>query len=229
MKERPILFSAPMVRAILDGSKTQTRRIVPEKLYGKPVEFLPDNALMPEWYGENPSKNDPSNWGIHNFIEQDPLLITECCKQGSAGDQLWVRETFLAFGHWNIRYNHKKHRDEWHFTDRTIESGFGYAYTSTGFDFVLNDRNSGLTGWYRRPAIFMPRKVSRIDLLIKGVRVERLQDISESDARAEGIPNGDYAVRPDISFKKLWESINGTESWAANPWVWVIDFERMRP
>jgi len=189
MIERPILFSAPMVRALLSGTKTQTRRVV---------------------------KNPPSIWTIHSIQEQR-------CPYGQAGDRLWVRETWAKWG-----------RDD--------QCGEGPSqthepiYRADSYPWDWGDK------W--RPSIYMPRWASRITLEIIAVRVERLQDISSADAIAEGIepcasggewrnyldsaPNRD-ALTPRVSYRSLWESINGPGSWAANPWVWVVEFKRMAP
>lgn len=131
------------------------------------------------------------------------------CPLGKPGDQLWVREAFA--------------------TGLCTKSTLAYRATHRPEDLE--------EGWFEKikwtPSIHMPRWASRINLLITGVRVERLQDISEQDAMAEGCAYGkgngeiDLAVRPENHFPTLWASIYGAESWQANPWVWVIDFERM--
>lgn len=193
MKERPILFSAPMVRALLAGTKTQTRRVVSERHIdaAPPVHFF--------------------RW----LMENSPY--------GQQGDLLWVRETFFDCD----PCNSAKLSEGWKSR---------YAYHADG-DLI------GCHKW--KPSIHMPRYASRILLEIVSVRVERLQDISESDAIAEGVfrktgttPIGDsvetvnggeliYAVPTQARFEysRLWESINGTGSWDKNPWVWVIQFK----
>jgi hypothetical protein len=186
MKERPILFSAPMVRAILEGRKTQTRRVVKKSAEMDTNGFM---ALVPD---------------------------EKKCPYGQAGDRLWVRETFHVCPH---------HDDVFYKSD----------------DLLLPRKCMAHRRW--RPSIHMPRWASRITLKITGVRVERLQDISEADAIAEGIePDGDFwkhygphplkdlgenvaHAYPVNSFRSLWHSINGPESWAANPWVWVVEFK----
>jgi hypothetical protein len=188
MNERPILFSSPMVRALLDGSKTQTRRIM-----------KPQPSLGQDFGGR------------------------VLCPYGQPGDRLWVREAFSGPRH----QEHHPPRD-WHSTDEI-------HYWADGCP-SCND-------WTKpRPGMFMPRWASRITLEITGVRVERLVDISEDDARAEGITDGGCLncgesetncgclnPQPDArdSFIHLWESINGPGSWAANPWVWVVEFRRV--
>lgn len=187
IKERPILFSGEMIRAILEGRKTQTRR----RLKQKAIEWLP--TLSDISVAAKPS--------------------TGLCQYGYPGDLLWVRETW---GH---------------------EYGGGYLYRASHGHMTPGDNR-----W--RPSIHMPRAVSRIMLEITDVRCERLQDISENDAISEGIkkashggqyPWFDYQDETYIlgsaqeSFKTLWQSINGTESWDVNPWVWVITFKRIEP
>lgn len=182
MKERPIIFSAPMVRAILDGRKTQTRRIVNKKH----LPFLANitgNFLDGKW-------------------NQRPLPYEKL------GDRLWVRETFL-------------------------QDTNGFIYRADG-DFEGNAPILG--GW--RPSIHMPRWASRILLEIIGVRVERLQDISEDDAKSEGSYVCDYHGRIMLDqrsnqgcykwgYRSLWESINGKGSWDLNPFVWVVEFKTL--
>lgn len=221
MKERPILFSGPMVRALRDGSKTLTRRVVKPQ----PTHFNPVGV---------PRRVVPTG-GPSDVIR---------CPYGQPGDRLAVRETFYAWGRWETRYSAKKGRDEWHFVDMTLECGRSYAYdTDEDTPMIVTRRSTVVPLWWRRPAIFMPRAASRITLEITSVRVERLQDISEADAMAEGttpIPDPCDHVRlacadigcsgPQpyrVGFRSLWQDINGPESWAANPWVWVIEFRRL--
>ena len=178
MKERPILFSAPMVRAILEGRKTQTRRLV--KL--RPGQEIEHGAV---------------------FSARDPFLMLS--PYGSPGDRLWVRETFHGGGN-------------------------GGAEVAFKADYLIA---RDVKRW--TPAIHMPRRLSRITLEVTGVRVERLQDISEEDARAEGIDavrvqTGPAALagRPwATEFCALWDSLNAKRApWASNPWVWVVEFRR---
>lgn len=186
MSERGILFSAPMVRALLAGTKTQTRRAV------KAAE------------------------GIVHANSRSPY--------GRPGDRLWVRESFCAYGRWEKRYNEKKQRDEWRFIDMTRESGYFYLYAADNPDVQVEKGRSLTPGWHTRPALFMPRAASRILLEVVSVRVERLQAISEQDAIAEGIER--VAGSPVDSYRSLWERINGTGGWDANPWIWVVEFRR---
>ena len=155
-----------------------------------------------------------------------------------------MRETFFAWGRWETRFSPKKGRDEWHFVDMTLECGKAYAYPATGGLPLpmggARHRGSTTPSWWKRPAIHMPRAASRITLGITGVRVERLQDISEADALAEGIEYSElfkgYCIGmaehfnshdPRQSYFSLWEAINGPGSVEANPWVWVVEFKKL--
>lgn len=215
-KETPILFSAPMVKAILEGRKTQTRRIIKPQ----PLEWI-------ETYdGKLPAKL--SNDG------NDTLEAIEC-PYGKAGDRLWVRET------WACVTGNMEHPKP-HSSDSIL---ILYRADQGEPEKLISE----IKGW--KPSIHMPRAYSRLTLEITGVRVERLQDISEEDAKAEGcitekvrsgfdgsiidvpkeIPHesGKGLVGWDNCrdwFADLWESINGPESWEANPFVWVVEFKK---
>jgi hypothetical protein len=195
MKERPILFNAHMVSAILDSRKTQTRRVIKSQPIG-PVE-----KLCACWSWADTGSRDPECGGHYGFS----------CPHGKPGDRLWVRETFCLSGSFPI--------------------------------YRADSNPSTPVRW--TPSIFMPRSASRITLEITDVRVERVQAISETDAIAEGIDNIglEYSIEPwknylkagngyqkstpQASYMTLWKSINGHESWDANPWVWVIEFRRV--
>ncbi len=246
MKAHPILFSAPMVRAILAGTKTQTRRVV-KPTRGRPIEFLgggPRGGV--DW-------NNPECWGYEwadgsAFVTlkadpTDPETLQYPCPYGQPGDRLWVRETFFAWGRWETRYSAKKGRDEWHFVDMTLECGKAYEYPATGGQPQpmggARHRGGTTPTWWKRPAIHMPRTASRITLEITGVRVERLQEISDEDCVREGcgatltaigVPTSSNPAEtiPRAMFRELWQSINGPESWDANPWVWAIEFKHLK-
>lgn len=185
MTERPILFSAPMVRAILGGKKTQTRRIVKTR---KCPDF--GCELAP---GEIAGDEHPER----------------LCPYGQPGDRLWVRETWNQFDGW-ASYSYAADYDGW----------------GIGPDDDPDHVPDHAVRW--RPSIHMPRAASRILLEVTGVRVERLQAISRGDAMAEGCPFPNMAAGPDPSdwYRELWNEINGPDSWAANPWVWVVEFKR---
>ena len=223
MKERPILFSAPMVRAILDGRKTVTRRIV------KPT---------PEWV-------DPS--GVLSYCGRVGLQHA-LSPHGRRGDRLWVREAFRFLDSFDgdspktvgdrcLIAGYPKPWAPTHYEADGWRDNWMNVGTSQG---------SVIAGKLR-PGIHMPRWACRITLEIVSVRVERLQDISYEDALAEGVLDfrqliepecqqgetaDEYARRlcwPQRSYRQLWESINGEGSWEKNPWVWVIEFRRKLP
>lgn len=209
MKERPILMNGAMVRAILDDSKTHTRRMLNPQ---------PSEAWRPHSWGEvhrivngEPDPDKIAGWGPcdENGYEAHPT------RHGKPGDRLYARETW----------------QQWE---------------SIGDDMkpaALVYRATDDIEWIKwRPAIHMPRWASRITLEITGIRVERLQDISEEDAMREGISiaeigwknylNPDEICETPIQcFQTLWESINGPGSWARDgkKWVWVIEFKRIKP
>lgn len=222
MNSLPLLYTGAMVRATLADIKTMTRRVVK----GKAFDWLEAYELTPEFVA---------------------LPGNAMCPNGQPGDQLWVRETFFAWGRWETRFSVKKGRDEWHFVDMTLESGRQYHYAVADQTLIIGAKGRGGVApmWWTRPAIFMPRAASRITLEITEVRVERLQDISDADAVAEGADclkwSGIEGTAADLidwplkevtnpyrnGFAVLWESINGDGSWAANPWVWVVSFRRL--
>jgi len=216
MKYRPILFSGAMVRALLADTKTQTRRILkPQPFNGRPDDEVHKQMIENGALGQDESLTDLLNGAIdHGFIPEAK------CPYGQPGDRLWVRETYFG--------NHFQHPNE-------PEDERELHYRADGLPNFEGEES--LIKW--RPSIFMPRWASRITLEIVNVRVERLQDISEEDARAEGVGQvgietgqvlesgapveiGSYAC----AYCDLWESINGKGSWEANPWVWVVEFKR---
>lgn len=197
----PILFSTPMVQALLNGTKTQTRRIV----------------KLPNYHPSVPEKQKKlltiKDWILYDGNNEE---IGTMRKPDKEGDVLWVRETF-----------------------RGIEQDFGcprFEYKATE-NINLGDK------W--KPSIFMPKEACRIFLKVKSIRIERLQDISEEDAQAEGIKktwiadklrdcrfknyinNGEGSLLPCESFRSLWHSINGPSSWIENPYVFVYEFVKI--
>lgn len=221
MKERPILFNAEMVKAILAGRKTQTRRIMKSDCMD--IGERDDGSLWP--------------WREHD----DGGDYWYPCPLGQPGDQLWVREA------WRVSHKLDKIKPSELPYDRGLSTfyaaGGSRARMSVGGPYVNDDTYPVVPmPWLGklRPSLHMPRIASRIDLLITGVRVERLNAISESDAIAEGLERynddgivyyGQYGrgdCRPEVAYGDLWQSIYGSESWQANPWVWVIEFEHLR-
>ena len=232
MTDRPILFSAPMVRAILEGRKTQTRRIA------KPMKggFVCTGKYVMKGQESDPFAAYESPTETRKPARRDIY--------GSPGDHLWVKETFFAWGRWEARFSPKKARDEWHFIDMTLECGEAYLYASDGVSDTrtfVKRRSDVAPMFWKRPAIFMPRHASRLLLEVTGIRVEQLQDIDENGAMAEGVvcarvgnlftfavPGTDIErLSGPAAFMRLWASINGMESWDANPWVWVVEFKRV--
>ncbi len=182
MKERPILFSGEMVRALLAGRKTHTRRVVnPQPECLRDVQALQFHVATGE-----------------------PLAIGKGCPYGRPGDRLWVRETHLP-----------------------TASGIYYRADFSEFDAAGHGAMYG--GW--KPSIFCRRQHSRLTLEVVAVRVERLQDISEADAKAEGVEASKTVEVKDgtpcysLPYQILWNQINGCDAWAQNPWVWVIEFK----
>lgn len=214
MTEKPILFSASMVQAILAGRKTQTRRVVKPQPEWQERQGL----VVPGWSWEHGGVK-LNGWPDRKRFAGE---LVDKCPYGKPGDILWVRETWRP--------------------EELKESGpdgpeglDGTRYKADGaFRSIENSREaSDLFGEARykflksghewRPSIFMPRWASRLTLRVTGVRVERVKDISEADARAEGVTA--WVFVPE--FKKLWDAINAKlgYSWESNPWVWVVEFE----
>ncbi len=203
MKYRPILFSAPMVRALLDGSKTQTRRAVTPA-----PEMVTDKTIAP-WQG------DPV------ALQRLLTLNGKTCRYGQPGDRLYVREN----GWQRPERTPKMMREG-------ADTWAPYYYDADGLT-EQDVADFKAWGFKRRPSIHMPRVHSRILLEIVNVRVERLRDISEADCIAEGasgghgsIPGYTYNATPLEHYSYIWEQINGAGSWALNPWVWVVEFKR---
>jgi hypothetical protein len=170
----------------------------------------------------------------HSGIDHDASITSRiACPYGRPGDRLWVRETYVAFGRWESRFSAEKCRDAWHFVDLTMDAGFAYRFD--GADAEARRRASTVPTWHTRPAIFMPRAASRITLEVIAVRVERLRDISEADAEAEGVnflrnvPDSDQAQTARTLYHRLWDSLNAERgyAWTVNPWVWVVEFRKI--
>lgn len=220
MKERPILFSAPMVRAILAGQKTQTRRIV------KHAHVAEADA----WAG-----NGDGTWQLGVYGEGGVAACMDLvrCPYGVPGDRLWVREMWcLAAPDRDCHLNGEP--QAW----RPRRDDGRWAYYAATDDDVVNVDDDNRSPW--KPSIHMPRWASRLTLQVTSLRVERLQDISELDALAEGIEGrvvdgvlngepGRYIVgTARDAFASLWDSINGERApWSSNPWVWAIEFSRL--
>jgi len=203
MNEHPILFSAPMINAILAGRKTMTRRVMkyqPTGAWAKKPLWVDDEAYYHS--GKPPKPGEGLGLGTRSDVK---------CPYGAVGDHLWVRETFcISPKDKGLLYK--------------ADMNFDYGHT-----------------W--KPSIFMPRKASRITLEIKNIRVERLQEITEEDAKREGVPINisDLTIKhfslKEISngklyaahFAALWDKINGKKHpWSTNPYLWVIEFSLIK-
>jgi hypothetical protein len=215
VKERPILFNADMVNAILAGLKTQTRRVIKDQ----PPEGcgLIDVGVYAPIVIDRKGEQQPGPDVFGAFSEDGDWGFK--CPYGQPGDRLWVREAFR---------------------NRRVDNSPGDVVYRADHPGESNVPGSCGRSW--KPSIHMPRWASRITLEIVSVRVERLKDISKIDAEAEGVQrHGDswkdylhptdshFALDARTSFATLWSSINGPGSWAANPWVWVVEFRRVEP
>lgn len=218
MKERPILFSAPMVRTLLAGTKSQTRRLVKPQPPATGGNGGVLQGIVPSLLVANRGQMFDVRYALDN-----PMAIS--CQYGAPGDQLWVREAWRAGAMNDLD------------APRNL-----YARTTPIHHEADGPANDRLGFGKYRSGRFMPRWASRITLEMTGVRVERLQGISEEDAKAEGAWGSDdsivgkvaehfgcdaLSVHPSLAFRMLWEQINGPDSWAANPWVWVVEFKRI--
>lgn len=235
IKERPILFSAPMVRAILEGRKTVTRREIKPSKRSADTQFelhqQPDGSWLPLHTFDESCMDDQGT--------EHPIV----CPYGKPGDRLWVRETWYC-DHFEVMRGPYLKPDDLDIGE-AIDDGT-LVYAAEGLTRYEADQPI----W--KPSIHMPRWASRILLEITDVRVERLQDgegetAFESRYIAEGINrihqgDGDYAFHPFKSepgpgnwtdpfdaWRELWAGINGAESWNSNPWVWVVEFKRVTP
>jgi hypothetical protein len=245
-KQIPILFSTPMVKGINKLNKTQTRRTsgldeINKQGWVYSHSSLEGNVPHPAkkydtapWYLFNPQNGNHKSWAIQ-------------CPFGQPGDILWVRETFANGYNETLDPNIGKEEKDW--TLRYWVYKDGSQLYSDGSYFPNNKQGTepSFNGAKWKPSIHMPKAAARIWLQIVSVKVQRLQDISENDAVAEGIercgpPHDDVqrygwrfksylqegcACLPKASFQTLWQKINGLESWDANPWVWVVEFKRI--
>lgn len=222
MKERPILFSGPMVIAIREDRKGQTRRL----------NGLDEINLNPDAWKLAWAVND----GVAVFEDakqawsgSTPMREVKC-PYGKPGDRLWVKETHWRLGKWAKGGVSKSGRQRWRFR----------ATSGEYVRFVPPEQKPAREeqGWHKRPSLFMPRWASRITLDETGLRCERLQDISEADAVAEGVERfrhgwrdylrpGEVQATAVDSYCTLWIKINGEESWDRNDWVWVVEFRRV--
>lgn len=209
VKERPILFSGPMVAALLAGRKSQTRRALnpqPTLIDAKGGGKIWHLKTRTGFANSNADGSWPA-WMVRHAKDQDGNVYPAVCPYGAAGDRLWVREAF-------------------HVTaacDAVYRADYPANAVARGMENIPAESDVRWT-----PSIHMPRWASRLTLEVTEVRVQRLQDISEEDARAEGVAGPfDALFTPRRRFESLWDSINGERpgcSWEANCWVWAVSF-----
>ncbi|EHR1181179.1 hypothetical protein KS835_001534 [Salmonella enterica] len=204
-----MIFNGEMVRAILEGRKTQTRRVL--ATYQDAVKFCP------EW--DVNGKQIFIVLGEKDHTGMNPVITAIPCPFGQPGDRVWVRETFRV---------HSRATDV---ATLVYRASVRNSWTEQTHRVPVAVCNKPATPEKWTPSIHMPRWASRITLEITDVRVERLRDLSEEDAKSEGIIPSAGGVLPGweyrINFRDLWMDIYGTDNWEANPWVWVIEFKRV--
>lgn len=228
MKQTGLMFKGELVRAILEGRKTQTRRVM-----------KPQPATVERWKHGEPTLETSANWTV--MRDASGKGWSNCgpfrCPYGKTGDLIYVRENFYQDGQWCLRTGCEPDDPNGRFW-----SGSSRILFAADCGGNLPPPMDSMSTWRSRPSIHMPKWAARIWLEIAGVRVERLQDISNEDALAEGVNRISHgregyfysAIRndqhpknwcyPDDAFRELWDSTGG--DWSANPWVWVIDFKR---
>lgn len=213
IREKGLIFNSEMVRAILDGRKTQTRRLIK----WKQTRFT-----------EIGEREDGSKWPWSEDAEHT-CDFWHPCPFGAVGDRIWVREAYrfpaslddvspTGVGEMAVATGYRK---PWAPTFYEFTGTFSDGWK--GFETPPKVSDAGKL----RPSIHMPRWASRILLEITNVRVERLRSMSQGDARAEGVIAASGPMEAGLAFRELWDSIYGEESWKANPWVWVIEFKRV--
>lgn len=245
MTERGMIFNAEMVRAILDGRKTQTRRVMKVQPESNQLGLL----LITD--STKHSDIGKYHWAESNATGNHVRSKLFSCPFGAVGDRIWVRETWAILGNedgccidWEEKLCKADERSAARIYRASCEQrpgNYGLWSIPDDADWKPHTKDYQYEGAWR-PSIHMPRWASRILLEITDVRVERLNAISEEDATAEGVPpagsllpdypgtfltpKGDFATAK-VAFQRLWESIYGEESWKANGWVWVISFKRV--
>ncbi len=257
MKTRPILFGASMIKAILDGRKSQTRRVMAPQ---------PAHLQHHEWRGRLVYEGEHRLWcwrghtyenlWDEHIREDERRHLAAQCPYGKPGDRLWVREEHYRYGHWErvtgLQRRTRTGRQRWRFVADTDEVLFNPL---PGGRLGRHHHHPATSTWHKRLARFMPRALSRMTLDVTEVSVQRLQEISAADACDEGVTDildpghplraecyakrgtwtgddrqdidGPFAGAVD-AFTTLWDSINGDRApWSSNPWVWAITFRRL--
>lgn len=251
MNDHPILFSAPMIRALLDGRKTQTRRIVKPLSKRHPILNLKEHGR--DDGGCSGRFNDPSSWGFPYAEDGEDMALSDwvscLCPYGKPGDLLWVRETTTYWERPDSKESITPKANESNRPangvryQRWMERTMPKDDEMLGEDFIVykaDDSKVSIGAWkHPHPiydhcvgrfgktvtAIHMPRWASRLTLRITDVRVERLQEISIENAIAEGVGIRCDSAMAIMEYSLLWESIHGPRSWDQNPWVWAISFD----
>jgi hypothetical protein len=229
MAERPIIFTAESVRAILDGRKTQTRRVIKPQ----PIREEPWLVLRSKKFFLVDGK------ACSEFKTNSASFFTEIykgfkCPYGVVGDRLWVRETYWDKGYWKTDENFKRHWVRW-LPEETID----FYYDADGEPTEIRGSYSPFGACIhlrKHPAIHMMKKYARLWLEITGIRVERVQDIGEEDAKAEGVAPMTWINHPKckpcytVVFSALWDSLNAKRGygWESNPWVWCLNFRKVK-
>jgi hypothetical protein len=203
MKETPILFSHDMAQAAFDEVKTETRRIVKGEVPEWATCGLYSPVLGWSWYSDLAAK------GPRDGISQEPYQV---------GQILWVREPYFQRGHWAPLEGQKT---------KGGRQKYGFVPADENILFLDPAHLVSADPWHRRLARFMPRKYSRLRLQVKRVSIQRLQEIESASIWSEGVPRvADSDGQAE--WRALWERINGVESWEANPFVWVVVFEKLK-
>jgi len=213
-KERPILMSTPMVRATLEMRKTITRRMTGLES----INENPDNwqKVTPDVYPGAAEEGDLFSYCDFQTLTGEYMACPKC-PYGQVGDLLWVRETFIS-------------------GSEMVDEVFVYDEHGQKVDKAWYKADGGLDRWFDgdltrdtvpwKPSIHMPKSAARIWLEVTDIGVERVREITEEDAMAEGVILGQFPNDiPSAAFCSLWISINGAESWNSNPWVWVVSFK----
>ena len=236
MTERPILFNTEMVKAIFEGRKTQTRRVIkpqPKTYHNNSLLWSKD---VKQSFLDVLKFDLPIIWQNGRTIRR---WADKLCPYGKKGDLLWVKETHFVYGAWVKNGLTKKGKQKYKFKPSPKKIVY-FIDTLPNNIKILTSKHS--VGYFKRPSIFMPKKYARTWLKIKDIRVEKVQDINDIDSLAEGIgwddfcpkecSNGYYPGafdRPSEAFEYLWDSINFKRGcgWDKNPYVWVVEFERV--
>lgn len=219
MTERPILFNTEMVRAILEGRKTQTRRLIRPQYRGPETGFFINYRVVDDAFS-----------GI-DYHDGDGRRTRSMRWPCYPGDVLWVRETW-NYGYVDSNYREYSEPDTWFEQEDPKEKRTHYMACSRYWYYAdaedSRDMKELAGRW--RPSIHMPREAARLFLRVKDVRSERIQSITNKDAKAEGVTcaTDNSGMMHRHKFRQLWDSITGPgNNWEANPWVWVIEFERI--